>query len=255
MRGAGGIGLAQGEAMPERMGMLRLALSLGAAVCGGAAAQAQARLPGLPNLVPHYKIEALGFRCNDETGYDSPWWAPWISDEVKIAIEAPTSGSVSREFGDVDSGEHRNFAPAESCILPMAGPGGPFYQAPGEPWSCAGEGVPGPFAFTVVMAESDSGFWADCLSDFPFGGCHFGGGVPDANDELIGHATLSFPLQDLAAAMPFVGDVVEETAILGPCHDERGCVTTPLGPSPAEYSFTYRVTRLPDALPPLTPIP
>ena len=240
--------------MAERMGMLRCASSLAAAVCCGGTAQAQTKPPGLAT-VPHYKIEALSFRCNDETGYDSPWWAPWISDEVKIAIEAPTSGSVSREFGDVDSGEHRNFEPAESCILPMTGPGGPFYRAPDEQWSCASEGVPGPFAFTVVIAEIDSGFWADCLSDFPFGGCHFGGGgAPDANDELIGHTTLSFPLQELAAAMPFVGDVVEETAILGPCHDERGCVTTPFGPSPAEYSFTYRVTRLPDALPPLTPI-
>ena len=241
--------------MPERMGMLQLTLTLGAAVsCGGMAA-AQTRLPGFPNKVPHYKIEALSFRCNDETGYDSPWWAPWISDEVRVAIEAPTSGSVSREFDDVDSGEHRSFGPAESCILPMAGPGGPVYSAPDEHWSCASQGVPGPFAFTVVMAEVDGGFWADCLSDFPFGGCGFGGGVPDFNDDLIGRATLSFPLQDLAAAMPFVGAVVVETAILGPCHDERGCVTTPFGPSPAEYTFTYRVMRLPDALPPLTPSP
>lgn len=239
--------------MPDPVRALPPALALGAALCcASATAGAQPARP-LPPLgtVPSYKIEALSFRCNDETGYDSPWWAPWLSDEVKVVIQTPWTGTVSREFTDVDGGEHRNFGPLESCILPIAGQG-PFFQ---PPWACNGLGVPGPFQFTVTIAEIDSGFWHDCLSDFPFGGCTFGSGAPDSNDDVIGRKTLFFPLQDLTAAMPFVGDKVEETAILGPCHDERGCVTTPGGPDPAEYTFTYRVTRLPNTFPPLEPAP
>lgn len=119
---------------------------------------------------------------------------------------------------------------------------------------CDEIGTPGPFSFTVVFAEVDGGFWQDCFSDFPFGGCGFSGpAVPDFNDDLIGRTTLDFPLGDLLAAMPYVGDIVEETAILGECLDD---CQVPSGDSqPAEYTFTYRITRLPDGYPPLVPIP
>ena len=49
--------------------------------------------------------------------------------------------------------------------------------------------------------------------------------------------------------MPNVGDTFDETITLGPCFDERadegGCVTGTGIPDPAEYTFTYRFTRLP----------
>lgn len=64
--------------------------------------------------------------------------------------------------------------------------------------------------------------------------------------DLIGERTLTFTPEELEAAMPNVYDTYYETIRLGPCHDERGCVTSPGLPEPADYSFTYGLTRLPD---------
>ena len=86
----------------------------------------------------------------------------------------------------------------------------------------------------------------------------FGFSVPPRVDsgpnDLIGGRTVSFTAEELAAAMPAVGDTVEETITLGPCVDPLVC---PDGlffePEPAEYTFTWRLTRLPDTSPPLEP--
>jgi hypothetical protein len=197
-------------------------------------------------LTKYYKVEALNFKCIDEVGWDSPFFAPWISDEVIVAIDALGASTISRIFGDVDTGESRSFEPDESCILPIEGlshNGDNAFFASSETWTCAKSGTSGPFSFTVVMAEEDSGFFHDCFSDFPWG-CGFGGGVPDFNDDLIGRRTVVFTAEELAAAMPNINDTIEETIALGPCFDERGCVTSPGTPNDAEYRFTYRLTRM-----------
>jgi hypothetical protein len=104
-------------------------------------------------------------------------------------------------------------------------------------------GAPGPFGFEVTMVEVDLDL--------------FGFSVPPHVDsgpnDLIGRRTVSFTAEELVAAMPAVGDTVEETITLGPCFEPSGCVTSPLLPEPAEYTFTWRLTRLPDTFPPLEP--
>jgi hypothetical protein len=94
-------------------------VGLSAFLCGAPAQADTWTTPG--NLRPKFKVEAVGFHCNDETGYDSPWFDPWISDEVRVGISTPAATTISVVFTDVDSGETRSFAPDESCILPIDG--------------------------------------------------------------------------------------------------------------------------------------
>jgi len=163
---------------------------------------------------------------------------------------------VSKAFEDVDNGESRSFAPGESCILPFDGQSiDGVFVAPQETWTCSEAGTPGPISFTVVMAEEDSGFFHDCLSGQapPILECaadfHRPYDLPDWNDDLIGRHTVEFTAEELAFAMPNVGDYIEPVITLGPCHDERAgegaCTTGTAIPDPAEYTFTYRITRVP----------
>jgi len=206
-----------------------------------------------------YKVEALSFRCLDETWYDSPFFAPWISDEVMVILRDPERKvlTVSRLFGDVDTNETRNFAPHENCILPVRDVLNSSLSAPRESWTCGEAGASGPFSFSVEMYEADSDGWNDAYNCFIEFGCPFSipvpGYQPDSSiftqgDELIGLRTLKFTAEELAAAMPNVNDTVNETTTLGPCFDEREMICTeglftPTGP---KYTFTYRLTRLPD---------
>ena len=209
--------------------------------CRGAGDGAPARLPG---EVTNYKIEAVNFKCLDETGYD------WLgSDEIRIGINSSFANIISREFGDVDTNETRSFNPEESCILPIGEKSGDVLGsllAPDIRWSCGTSGVPGPFSFEVTMAEVDIDFFGFQQPPPVDGG---------AND-LIGRMTVSFTAEELPVAMPAVGDTVEETITLGPCVAPRVC---PDGfffePEPAEYTFTWRLTRLPDTVPPIDPDP
>ena len=207
--------------------------------------------------VTRYKIEAVGFHANDETWYDGPFFAWWISDEIAVFIRDHDRrvSTLSRQFSNVDAGDSRSFDADENCILPIGGhPSHTGLSATTDTWSCAPAGVPGPFSFTVEMYEIDGGFFHtlhDCLAN---AGCGFS--IPAGNsysgshlDDLVGHRTLVFTAQELAAAMPRVNDVVEETIKLGPCFDERGCIESPGTPNDPEYTFTYRLTRLPNTLP------
>lgn len=225
-------------------------------------------------LERRYKIEALRFKALDETWYDSPWFAPWISDEVMVILRDPARKvmSVSRIFGDVDTNETRSFGPQENCILPISNVQNDWLWKPGESWSCSGAGVPGPFYFIVEMYEADSNTWNDIYNCFVEIGCGFEitAGYPESSstftdgDELIGKATIPYTAEDLSATLTYVGDYAEETITLGPCFDESGCVESPGLPTGPEYTFSWRVTRLPDRrvfdgptgpLPPLNPVP
>ena len=204
---------------------------------------------------PRYTVEALGFHANDEAGYDSPFFAPWSSDEIVVVIRDDERGviTLSRIFEDVDSGESRSFRPEESCILPIDGPSEPsgrLLAASYDLWRCASAGIPGRFGFTVELHEEDSGFFRDCLDGLSAElGCSFSllAGHGGHND-LIGKRTLEFSAAELASAMPNVGDTFDQTIKLGDCHDADGCVDSPGLPTGPEYTFTYRLTRLPSAL-------
>jgi hypothetical protein len=64
---------------------------------------------------PRYTIKAMRFRCNNETGTD--WWGSdepfWLFGSVGLGVAVTTRSQV---FGDVDTGESRNFATSEGCI-------------------------------------------------------------------------------------------------------------------------------------------
>ena len=224
-------------------------VGLSASLCT-ASAQADMWGPAVPavNLLPKYKVEALEFHCNDETGYDEPWYAPWTSDEVQVGIRAPATLMKSKVFGDVDSGESRSFAPDQSCILPIDRPipsGHRVALFPNDTWTCSNAGRSGPFSFTVVMAEEDSGFFLD----FPWGGNFTSEDyLPGPDDDLIGLRVVEFTAAELAAAMPNVGDTFDETIKLGPNIDASGNASgtdVQAGVAgPGEYTFTYRITRL-----------
>jgi hypothetical protein len=225
---------------------LTVPVSLSASLCG---APAQADTWWGTSLKPQYKVEAVRFHCNDETGYDEPWFAPWTSDEVRVGIGTSAATTISTVFTDVDSGETRSFAPEQSCIYPIDGQSrsGDNVFTPSETWTCSNVGSPGPISFTVVMAEEDSGFFQDCLPD-PIGDCiadfRRPYEVPDWNDELIGRHTVEFTPEQLAFALPKVGDFIEPVITLTPPGDgglHAG------GPDPAEYMFTYRITRVASA--------
>jgi hypothetical protein len=173
---------------------------------------------------PRYKIEALGFRCHSETGADRLG-----SDEVIVVIDICPDDvhcvtTYSRIFGNVDSGDSELFESDESCILPIDGVSGQsdtvrFHP---HPWTCADAGVPGPFGFIVSMYEVDDLSWSN-------------------SDDLIGQRTILFTAEELAAAMPNVNDTVDRNIQLG-CPDGGICAGYP------NYLFTYRLTRLPDAI-------
>ena len=197
-----------------------------------------------------YKVEAVGFKCLDETWYDSPFFAPWISDEVMVILRDPQRRvlTVSRVFDDVDTNETRNFGPQENCILPINDQQDQYLQAPGHSWTCGAAGVSSPFTFSVEMYEEDLDL--ELGFQIPPNKYDEDSSIFTKSDELIGRRTLAFPAEELAAAMPNVNDTVEETIKLGACYDdegrEGGCVETPIWPTGPEYTFTYRLTRLPD---------
>lgn len=183
-----------------------------------------------------YKVEAISFHCYGETWYDNLG-----SDEIGISIHGITFNNKFHHnimligFEDVDAGETRTFPSNKRCILPINAPPNEGFSSARDIWTCLGTGVPGPFSFIVEMRELDGPFSYDYIFS--------------SEDDLIGERTLAFTPEELAAAMPNVYDTYDETIRLGPCYDERGCITSPGTPEDPDYSFTYRLTRLPDYMP------
>ena len=62
---------------------------------------------------------------------------------------------------------------------------------------------------------------------------------PEPGADFIGEAAIDLLAQDLEAALPNVGEEFTETVVLDPCPG-GACAGAP------DYSFTFRVTRLPD---------
>ncbi len=204
-------------------------------------------LAGAPSNIPwhtfewierRYKIEAVRFKARDETGIDWPG-----SDEVMVGTVDAKGSTVSDEFGDIDSGDIGNFDPAKSCIVAVR----PGTVVLGKTSVCDDVGEPAPLGFEVE-------FWEKGVFEFPSGFCILAGPPPghhamahcldDGNgDDLIGRARLDFPMHELEAALPNVGDQRTETAAVFPCPptvDTCGAFDF------ADYTFTYRITRLPD---------
>lgn len=183
-----------------------------------------------------YKIEAMRFKARDESGVD--WWG---SDEVMVSTDDAKGWTVSDEIGDIDSGDTHRFDPAKSCVVAVR----PGIVVLGKTSACDDVGEPAPLSFQVEFWEKDPigypmGF---CSTVAPGPGRHAGPHCPnDGNgDDFLGSAQIDLSTQDLEAALPKVGDEYIETVVLNPCQDQVcGDFDFP------DYTFTYRITRLPD---------
>lgn len=183
-----------------------------------------------------YKVEALRFKARDETGLD--WWG---ADEVMVETRDAKGWTVTDEIGGIDSGDTHQFDPAKSCLVAV----NPGMVALGKTSVCNGVGEPAPLGFRVEMWEKDFSIFGSfnvCLPGGP--GTHFGSHCANDGfgDDFIGHAQIDLPAQQLETALPSVGSEHIETVVLNPCRGVDVCDVT-FGP---DYSFTFRVTRLPD---------
>ena len=187
---------------------------------------------------PQFKATAVSFKALHETH------ANWLgSDEVYGMLYDFAGRSIHNTglFGDVDAGETRNIAPENSCISV-------------QPTCDRGTSSLG---FGVVLMEDDD--WG-ILTPGDF--CH--GGLSDdsvppptaqefeasfdnftghdcSSDDFIGRAKVRLTQEELVAALPTVGAYFDRTVRL------TGGDGT--------YEFTYRVTRLANAIniPPIGP--
>lgn len=189
-----------------------------------------------------YKIEALRFKARDETGVFD--WTG--SDEVMVETHDAKGWTVSNEIGDIDTGDTHNFDPAKSCIVAVR----TGVVVLGESSVCDEVGEPAPLGFQVELWEIDS-------IGFPYGFCIPGGGTlepgrhvgphsascstPSGFNDFIGSAQIDYSAQELEAALPNVGDEQIESITLDPCPGQ-------LCNNYSDYTFAWRVTRLPDAL-------
>ena len=183
-----------------------------------------------------YKIEAIRFKARDETGFDWPG-----SDEVMVQTNDAKGFTVSNEIGGIDSGDTHNFDPAKSCIVAVR----PGVVVLGKSSVCDEVGEPAPLSFQVEFWEKDFGlppYGFQVPPGQPGPGEHMGPWWADDeydDDDFIGRAQIDYPTQDLEAVLLHVGDEVVETAKLDPCPGWT-CAGYP------DYTFTWRVTRLPD---------
>jgi hypothetical protein len=186
-----------------------------------------------------YKIEAMRFKARDETGVD--WWG---SDEVLVETTDAKGFTLSSEISGIDSGDTHAFDPAKSCIVAVR----PGIALLGESSVCEEVGEPAPLSFHVEFWEKDrignpSGF---CVGpSVPPPGHHAGPTYASCFNgwqfnDFIGSARIDYPTHELEAALLNVGDEVVETVKLDPCPGWI-CAGYP------DYTFTWRVTRLPDA--------
>jgi hypothetical protein len=179
-----------------------------------------------------YKIEAMGFKAIDETG-----WFDWTGDDdVKVHTIDAKGYTVSKEIQTIDTGETYDFDPDKSCIIPVR----PGIVVLGSSSVCDNIGEPAPLGFYVEMWEQDWGY-GFCGTTPPLPGDHSSPSCShDAADDFLGSAQIDLSQQDLDAVLPEVGNEYIETVLLYPCPGyECGGINF-------EYHFTYRITRLPD---------
>ena len=184
------------------------------------------------NQIPMFKVEAITFKCIEETGLNN-----WGSDEVIVVWNAANSpGANTKEFSSVDAGETKEFHQLQSCIYPINYDG--YFingNAPhvGEPtdtlagWECVAGGGMGPINFRFAFYEIDEA-WHDFFSP-----CFDGSvdtGVNTCNDDFIGGSTISFTVDELIEMLPNVGS------------SKNFNITN--YPTFSEYHFRYRITRM-----------
>lgn len=185
-----------------------------------------------------YKIEAVGFKARNETGWD--WWG---SDEVMVGTEDAKGWTVSAELSGVDSGEFYSFDPVRSCVVAVR----TGIVVLGKTSVCDEAGEPTPLSFGVELWEKDVFGWRTgfCKALPPGKDLHAGPHCADdgSGADFIGRARVDLSALDLEAVLPNVGDEHIETVVLSPCPSGEVCSDADL----PDYSFTFRVTRVRDA--------
>jgi hypothetical protein len=195
-----------------------------------------------PGALARFKLELVSFHAVDETGLFD--WTGSDEVYVTILVHARDDATMSQVFEGVDTGEKRNIPSDQSCILPIAGVAGPklFLGYKGDRWGCSPDGAPGPFSFTVVLREKD---W--CVHGFNPFSCGLDHGYApgldpgpiDFVDDYIGQLTVEYSMEKLMALQ--VGQSKENNSLV-------------LGDGDGTYDFTWRLTRLPDANPVVSPV-
>lgn len=205
-------------------------------------AHGQPRPDTIHLMVPQFVAEAVRFTAVDESGYDS-----FGSDEVYAVfsdLNPRISDLVTATYGNVDTGDTRDFGRNERCITPRP---------------ACDKGVSEILYFEVSFWERDEPPWPFaefCYGDIP--GLHYylRHGVC-SDDDLIGNRSVIRTREQLLADLPDVGDSVEYKLVLGgPCGPTEGlCGAGWPGPTGPEYELTYRIRRLPDVERPIVIAP
>jgi hypothetical protein len=192
-------------------------------------------------IQPRYKVEAVRFKARDETGVDWPG-----SDEVMVEGSDAEGNAVTEEIENIDSGDTFDFEPGLSCIVGVT----PGVALLGNNSVCDADGVSAPIGFQVEIWEKDFGLTPLCLALPPAADRHAGPHCANdgAGDDFIGRAQIDLSFEEVQEKLPAVGDTLLETVVLSPCRQsETVCDPGSLFWDSGDYSFTYVVTRLPDA--------
>jgi hypothetical protein len=190
---------------------------------------------------PRYRLEALEFKCLDESGVDifgsdePKWFFTWTSGKAPKTV-------ASREFGDIDSGDTRRWTPALR-ITPAGG-------------------VPGPLALSIQLYEIDQGnpdkmrtaveaavttanlvAMAKTGKPLPFREAITKQLVDLLGNDLMGSSTVAFSSAELTKRLSRPGTSLVRTVKMG---GKSGDLPFEVAGGP-DYQITFRVLRERDA--------
>lgn len=206
---------------------------------------------------PRFIARLVSFRAVDESGRDFLG-----SDEPFFVLTTQAGAGISTTrtgvFGDVDTGDTRQIAPA-LCASPncASGSGGFSFQVNLLESDIGGD--PTELAAKIDRVSRAAG-WIAAITTFLVTGDPTSAAAAKATadkidksaaaqlvallgDDLLGSETVVYPLTDLVAAMPTVGSSFEEEIYLG--KDKDGIVDFFDGG--ADYRVKVRLTRVNDA--------
>lgn len=164
---------------------------------------------------PQFKVEALWFKANDETGW---YWTG--SDEVYAVFSDmdPThTDRTTSEYDNVDEGDLVNFRAGDTCMAPQPDcvRGMADLNVRFSFWESDWEA---PLGFSYCNGPDSPGLrWR-----LEFGEC--------VDDDFIGEGAIIHSRAELVAMLPAVGD--------------RREVTVVMSKNAGRYRFRYRITRL-----------
>ncbi len=193
----------------------------------------QSTVGGTHDIVPMFKVEALGFTALDESGVDLLG-----SDEIWVVWESQGKWGGTYVFDDVDTGEHRSIHEHQSCIYPMAIESSIDGRI-GDGWVCEEAGAPGPVEFEVTFYEDDVDtplppFCMMVTLHAP---------SPQCADDWLGTARHSMTTAELVGVLPTPGSSKIYRSVAIGCPPDEICVNGVFG---GEYEIEFRVTRMAD---------